>query len=213
LLISEIFMSIQGESTYVGLPCIFVRLAGCNLECKWCDTTYARKPDEGRELTVDGVIEEARKYNCWLVEVTGGEPLLQPDSKGLLTRLLDLDYQVLVETNGSVSLEGLDPRVVKIVDIKCPSSGQEGAFVMENLNLIAPEDEVKFVIGDHADYDFARRFVDENIKDRTTKVLFAPVRPVLDPSVLADWILKDCLTVRLSVQIHSYLWTGDKKRS
>ena len=213
MLISEIFMSIQGESTYVGLPCIFVRLAGCNLECKWCDTDYARKTDEGRELTVDGVLEEVGKYNCRLVEVTGGEPCLQPDSNELIKRLLDLDYQVLVETNGSVSLEALDERVVKIVDIKCPSSGQEGEFVMDNLGRITREDEVKFVIGDRADYEFARKFVDEEIKDRTPKVLFAPVRPGMDPSELADWILKDSLRVRLSVQIHSYIWAGDKRRT
>jgi 7-carboxy-7-deazaguanine synthase len=211
MLVSEIFMSIQGESTYVGLPCIFVRLAGCNLTCKWCDTPSAREPDEGRELSLDEVIREVKKHDCWLIEVTGGEPLLQPETKDLTKRLLDLEYKVLIETNGSVSLEGLGGRVVKIVDIKCPSSGQEDSFLMDNLPYITQEDEVKFVIGDRKDYDFARSFMDENIKDSTEKILFAPVRPTLDPAVLADWILKDCLRVRLSVQMHSYIWSEDKK--
>jgi 7-carboxy-7-deazaguanine synthase len=209
--ISEIFMSIQGESTYVGLPCIFVRLAGCNLSCKWCDTSYARKPDEGRELSVDEIIGEVRKYDCWLVEVTGGEPLTQPETKDLVKRLSDLNYKVLVETNGSVSLEGLDSRLVKIVDIKCPSSGQEGTFLMENLACITPEDEVKLVIGDRNDYEFAKRFLEESLDDRTARVLFAPVRPTLDPAVLADWILKDCLKVRLQVQLHTYIWAEGKR--
>jgi 7-carboxy-7-deazaguanine synthase len=211
--VSEIFMSIQGESTYVGLPCIFVRLAGCNLSCKWCNTSYARKPDEGRELSVDEIIREVKKYDCWLVEVTGGEPLIQAETKTLLKSLLDLNYKVLLETNGSVSLEGLDRRLVKIVDIKCPSSGQEGSFVMENLDCVTPEDEVKFVIGDRKDYEFASSFMEESLKDRTTRVLFAPVRPTLDPAVLADWILKDCLRVRLQVQLHTYIWAESKKQS
>lgn len=211
MLVSEIFLSIQGESTYVGLPCIFIRLAGCNLECKWCDTPYARTPEEAREMKVDEVIKEVGKYDCWLVEITGGEPLLQDETRELAKRLADLDYKVLIETNGSISLKGLDKRLIKIVDIKCPSSGQEGAFLTDNLARLTGEDEVKFVIGDREDYEFAKGFAKEKLEDRVPRVLFAPVRPTLDPAVLADWILKDCLRVRLQVQIHSYIWAKGKR--
>lgn len=210
MLVSEIFLSIQGESTYVGLPCIFVRLAGCNLECKWCDTPYARTPEGGQEMSVADVIKEVQKYDCWLVEITGGEPLHQNETKELAEKLAQLDYKVLIETNGSISFEGLDERLIKIVDVKCPSSGQEGAFLMDNLDYLTREDEVKFVIGDRGDYEFARGFVSDTLKDRVTRVLFAPVRPTLDPAVLADWILKDSLRVRLQVQLHSYIWTEGK---
>lgn len=210
MFVSEIFLSIQGESTYVGLPCIFVRLAGCNLECKWCDTPDARTPEGGREMSVADVIKEVQKYDCWLVEITGGEPLHQNETKELAERLVQLDYKVLIETNGSISFEGLDERLIKIVDVKCPSSGQEGTFLMDNLDYLTREDEVKFVIGDRGDYEFAKGFVSETLKDRVPRVLFAPVRPTLDPAVLADWILKDSLRVRLQVQLHSYIWAEGK---
>src|SRR3990172_4191091 len=203
---SEIFLSIQGESTYSGLPCVFIRLAGCNLGCEWCDTTYARVEDGSRELTVDGALKEIRSYNCPRVEITGGEPLLQEETNELASKLLDEGYSVLMETNGSRSLDGLDQRLVKVVDVKCPSSGFAGAFLVENLDFITPGDEVKFVVGDRTDYEFAKRFLEEFIQDRTEKVLFAPVRPDMDPRELADWILRDRLKVRLQLQIHSYIW-------
>ncbi|MEE9613554.1 MAG: radical SAM protein [Thermodesulfobacteriota bacterium] len=212
MLISEIFLSIQGESTYVGIPCIFIRLAGCNLDCTWCDTPYARTPDEASEASVEEVVAEARKLKPWLVEVTGGEPLLQPETKELTKKLLDLDYRVLIETNGSVSFEGLDERLVKVVDIKCPSSGHDDVFLMSNVPLITPEDEVKFVIGDRGDYEFAKRFTAEYAGSRTEKILFAPVRPELEPRVLADWILADGLSVRLQVQMHGYIWADERQR-
>lgn len=212
MIVSEIFKSIQGESSFAGLPCVFIRLAGCNLECTWCDTPYARVPEGAIELTVEEIVDKARFFDCRLVEITGGEPLLQKETGRLARTFLDAGFRVLVETNGSISLEGLDVRIVKIVDVKCPSSGHGGSFLMENLNHITPEDEIKFVIGDKADYEYARMFLDECLKGRTEKVLFAPVRPALDPKELAGWILKDCLSVRLQLQIHSYIWPGERGR-
>ena len=212
MLLSEIFLSIQGESTYAGLPCVFVRLAGCNLSCTWCDTAYANTGAGDRELAVDGVMKEVGGYKCGLVEVTGGEPMLQADTLPLTERLLEDGYEVLIETNGSVDLSALDERVVKVVDVKCPTSGQAGSFLVDNLEYITPEDEMKFVIGARNDYDFARKFIDDFIKDRTAKLLFAPVKPSMDPRELADWILKDRLNVRLQLQMHSYIWEGERGR-
>lgn len=211
MLVSEIFLSIQGESTYAGLPCIFVRLAGCNLSCTWCDTAYAREAEKGCELTIEEIFKEIRKFKAHLVEITGGEPLLQLDSKKLAHALINEGYTVLVETNGSVSLKGLDERVVKIIDVKCPSSGHDGSFLMENLECITKEDEVKFVIGDRNDYEYAQKFLEEHIKDLTCKALFAPVTPSLPPSTLAEWILKDGLKVRLQPRLHHYIWEEEKK--
>jgi len=212
MIVSEIFKSIQGESTYTGLPCVFIRLAGCDLRCNWCDTPYARVPEGALELTVEEILAKVRFFDCRLVEITGGEPLQQSETGALATALLDAGCRVLIETNGSISLAGLDQRIVRVVDVKCPSSGHAGSFLMENLNHITPEDEIKFVIADRADYEFAKRFIGECIGDRTAKILFAPVRPALDPKELAEWILNDCLSVRLQVQIHSYIWPGERGR-
>ena len=226
--VSEIFLSIQGESTYVGLPCAFVRLAGCNLSCDWCDTDYARRKGEGTEMTIDEIAAEVKKLDCWLVEVTGGEPLMQSETGDLVARLFDDGYKVLLETNGTVSFEGLDERLVKIVDIKCPSSGEAsgeaggsssdkaggkagskaGTFNEGNLSLIGADDEVKFVIGTREDYDFARAFIVEKLSGVTAKLLFAPVRTTMKPATLASWILADRLNVRLQVQMHTYIWDG-----
>ncbi len=227
MLVSEIFLSIQGESTYVGLPCAFVRLAGCNLSCDWCDTEYARTGEGAQEMTIDEVVAEVKKLDCWLVEVTGGEPLLQKDTKVLVTALFDAGYKVLLETNGTVSFAGLDERLVKIVDIKCPSSGQASGqvggqasgkagkgpgFSRENLSLISPDDEMKFVIGSREDYDFAKAFIVDNLSAQAAKILFAPVRATMDPAELAGWILADRLNVRLQVQMHTYIWEGEGSR-
>ncbi len=210
--ISEIFLSIQGESSYAGTPCIFVRLSGCNLNCGWCDTMYANTDEKSRELTVEAVIAEVKGYKCQTVEITGGEPLLQAASLTLAKSLLELGYTVMVETNGSVSLEGLDERVIKVVDVKCPSSGQAGSFLVDNLEYITPSDELKFVIGGRADYDFAKNFLVEYVKGKTDKILFAPVKPGMEPKDLAEWILGDSLNVRLQLQIHSYIWNGTRGR-
>ncbi len=212
MLVSEIFLSIQGESTYAGLPCVFVRLAGCNLSCTWCDTTYANTGTDEREVTLDGIMGEVGGYKCGLVEITGGEPMLQADTPTLAERLLEGGYDVLIETNGSVDLLPLDGRIVKVIDVKCPTSGQAGSFLVDNLKYITAEDEIKFVIGGRNDYDFARKFIDDFIRDRTSKVLFAPVKPDMDPKELADWMLKDSLNVRLQLQMHSYIWDGERGR-
>ncbi len=212
MFVNEIFMSIQGESTYAGLPCVFVRLAGCNLDCSWCDTPYARVYEGAAEMNVERIIGEVKTYGCPLVEITGGEPLTQPDAAKLASRLLDEGFKVLIETNGSVSLAGLDPRLVKIVDVKCPSSGHAGSFLIENLDLIGPEDELKFVIEDEADYEAARAFLDEYLRGATEKILFAPVRPALEPKALAEWIIRDRLRVRLQIQLHKYIWDEERGR-
>ncbi len=212
MLVSEIFLSIQGESTYAGLPCIFIRLAVCNLSCTWCDTPYAQTIDGSSELEINDIVNEVKRYNCRLVEITGGEPLVQAETIALVKRLLDDGFKVLIETNGSVSLASLDRRAVKIVDVKCPSSGHWGTFLLKNLDFITAEDEVKFVIGDRNDYDCAKQFLSEYVKDRTMKVLFAPVRPALEPRMLADWILKDSLKVRLQLQLHTYIWDNERGR-
>ena len=204
--VSEIFFSIQGESTYVGMPCAFIRLAGCNLECGWCDTDYAKSVEDAKDMSIDEILKEVKGLKTTLVEVTGGEPMGQAGTVELTSRLLDEGYEVLMETNGSVDLSSVDERVVKVIDIKCPMSGHDGSFLMENLGVINESDEVKFVIGDEADYEYAKRFMEDNIQDRTLNILFAPVRPDLDPAKLADWILKDALRVRLQLQIHSYIW-------
>lgn len=210
--VSEIFLSIQGESTYAGLPCVFVRLAGCNLDCSWCDTAYARTREKARTLSVEDVVGEVKRFNRPLVEITGGEPLIQPEAGALAARLLEEGSKVLIETNGSVSLTGLDRRIVKIVDVKCPASGQAGSFLMENLEYITPDDEVKFVIANREDFEYARAFLDERLKGLTGKILFAPVKGSLDAKELAEWILREGLDVRLQLQIHTYIWPGEKGR-
>lgn len=210
--INEIFHSIQGESTYAGLPCVFVRLAGCNLACSWCDTPYAQTMFNAREMTVDEVIDEVKKHACRLVEITGGEPMMQDETPELAARLLDNGYTALVETNGSVSFAELDPRVIKVVDIKCPSSGYAGTFLVDNLGSMTENDEVKFVVADRRDYEFAKKFIEEYLRDAALKVLFAPVAPGLAPKELADWILKDGLCVRLQLQMHKYIWGNERGR-
>ncbi|OGP15706.1 MAG: 7-carboxy-7-deazaguanine synthase [Deltaproteobacteria bacterium GWA2_55_10] len=210
--VCEIFKSIQGESTYAGLPCVFVRLSGCNLRCTWCDTTYARGSDEAIELPTDEVLRRVLEFGCSLVEITGGEPLLQEEARELASKLLSSGYTVLVETNGSVPLAGLDEEVIKIVDVKGPSSGHAGSFLVENLRHIGPEDELKFVIGNREDYEAAKGFLEEMLRGRTEKVLFAPVRPGLHPKELAEWILKDGLRVRLQLQLHAYIWPNERGR-
>lgn len=210
--VSEIFFSIQGESTYAGLPCVFIRLAGCNLKCRWCDTTYAQPSDAGEELSIDQIIKEVKKFKCRLVEITGGEPLLQKETPEFSNRLLKLGYEVLIETNGSVNLEPVNTKVIKIVDVKCPSSGHDGSFLMKNLKYITLQDEIKFVIADRKDYEFAREFLEKCIKDKTAKMLFAPVYPQMSSQELANWILKDRLKVRFQPQMHKFIWGEEKGR-
>jgi 7-carboxy-7-deazaguanine synthase len=208
LTINEIFHSIQGESTHSGRPCVFVRLAACDLRCSWCDTPYAFS--EGAKRNVEEVARQVRQYGCGLVEITGGEPLLQRDVYPLMDRLLEAGLTVMVETGGHLSIAEVPPRVIRIVDVKCPGSGESARNHWENLSLLAPHDEVKFVIRDRADYEFARDVVATHaLVGRTAAVLFSPVHGVLAPKDLAEWILEDRLEVRLQLQAHKYIWGAD----
>lgn len=210
MVINEIFYSIQGESTYSGLPCIFIRTAGCNLRCDWCDTDYSLKDNDGTEMSLDDILRDIKKYDCNLVEITGGEPLKQDDTKLLATKLIQNGFEVLMETNGTYSLDGLG-KVVKIVDIKCPSSGESGSFLMDNLKYLLPEDEVKFVIASRADFDFASDFVLSNLED-DTKVVFSPVEGRMSLKELAEWILSSSINVRLQAQLHKIIWGSERGR-
>jgi 7-carboxy-7-deazaguanine synthase len=205
LTVNEIFHSIQGESTYAGAPCVFVRLTACDLRCTWCDTPYAFT--EGRKRTVEEVVDEVAAFGCPLVELTGGEPLLQEDVYPLMTALLGRGLTVLLETGGHISVERVPDGVVKIVDIKCPASGESARNHWPNLDRLGPRDEVKFVIQDRADYEFAREVARRHaLAERCGAVLFSPVHGVLAPAELASWVLADRLPVRLQLQVHKYIW-------
>jgi len=204
LVINEIFYSIQGESSYAGWPCVFVRLTGCNLRCTWCDTTYSF--NEGQPTPLDDILAKVRSFETQLVEVTGGEPLLQPNVLPLLTRLCDLGKTVLLETSGSLDIAPVDPRVVKIMDLKCPSSGETDKNRYANLRHLTQLDEVKFVIADQADYDWTRRIITAEQLNQRCSVLVSPVVERLPLRTLADWILADRLPVRLQTQWHKLIW-------
>lgn len=208
LTINEIFHSIQGESTHTGRPCVFVRLTACDLRCSWCDTAYAFT--EGRKMSLDAIVEQVDRYGCPLVEITGGEPLLQQQVYPLMDRLLASGRTVMVETGGHVSLEQVPAAVIKIVDVKCPGSGESHRVHWENLDRLGSTDEVKFVIKDRADYEFARDVVSRHaLVGRVAAVLFSPVHGVLDARDLAAWILEDKLEVRLQLQVHKFIWGAD----
>jgi 7-carboxy-7-deazaguanine synthase len=205
LTVNEIFFSIQGESTYAGEPCVFVRLTACDLRCAWCDTTYAFS--EGTKRSVDDVMAEVARYGCRLVEVTGGEPLLQEDVYALMERLVADGYQVLLETGGHRDVSRVPPQVVKVLDLKCPGSGEAGKTDWRNLERLGPSDQVKFVVRDHADYEYARQVVVRyQLTGRVAAVLFSPVHGVLDPRALAEWVLADRVPARVQLQIHKYIW-------
>lgn len=208
LTVNEIFYSIQGESTYAGRPCVFVRLTACDLRCTWCDTPYAFY--EGEKRTIDEVLAEVERYGCPLVEITGGEPLLQEDVYPLMERLLAAGKEVLLETGGQRPIDRVPPGVVRVVDIKCPSSGEADAMEWRNLDWLTPRDEVKFVIQGRTDYEYAREVLFRYQLDRRCgAVLFSPVHGVLDPRVLARWVLEDGLPVRVQLQLHKYIWGAD----
>ncbi len=208
LTINEIFHSIQGESTHTGRPCVFVRLTACDLRCSWCDTPYAFT--EGRKMSLDEVLAQVDAYQCALVEITGGEPLLQPDVYPLMERLLESGHTVMVETGGHMSIEHVPARVIKIVDVKVPGSHESHRNHWGNLERLARHDEVKFVISDRADYEYARDVAARHdLPGRVAAVLFSPVHGVLAAKDLAAWILADRLEVRLQLQAHKFIWGAD----
>jgi 7-carboxy-7-deazaguanine synthase len=210
LTVNEIFHSIQGESTYAGRPCVFVRLMACDLRCAWCDTPYAFY--EGRKQSVDEVIEAVERYGCPLVEITGGEPLLQDDVYALMEGLLARGRTVMLETGGHRSIARVPRPVIKIVDVKCPGSGEAARNDWDNLARLAPHDQVKFVLKDRADYEFAREIVARHGLDRSVAaVLFSPVHGVLDPKTLAEWMLADRVPARLQLQLHKFIWPPETR--
>jgi 7-carboxy-7-deazaguanine synthase len=218
MVITEIFKSIQGEGTRAGLPCIFVRLTGCNLRCTWCDTAYAFHG--GTKFSIEEIVEKVSalagddRHNVPLVEITGGEPLLQPETPALAQNLMALGYTVMIETSGERFVGVLPTGVIKIVDVKCPDSGEPDTFDMANLNAISSNDEIKFVISTRRDYDFARDFVAKHqLTECVREILFSPVFadpngawPGLTARDLAEWILNDGLRVRLGLQLHKFIW-------
>ncbi len=210
LTLNEIFYSIQGESTYAGRPCVFVRLTACDLRCAWCDTPYAF--DEGAPVSVDEILTRVDAYRCPLVEITGGEPLLQADVYRLMHRLLGARKTVLLETGGHLDISRVPPEVVKIVDVKCPGSGEDARNDWGNLDRLAPHDQVKFVIRDRVDFEFARSVVGRyELARRCEAVLFSPVHAVLNPATLSAWVLDGRVPARVQVQLHKYLWGADTR--
>lgn len=212
LKVNEVFYSIQGESSYAGRPCVFIRLTGCNLRCSYCDTQYAY--EEGEELEIAEVVDRVSEYQCPRIEVTGGEPLIQEETPALIQQLLNEGYEVLLETNGSQDISKVDDRCVKVVDIKCPGSGEADQNDLKNLNRLSEKDEVKFVIGDREDYEYAKRILDLMVSNpsKVKSVHFSPVFGKLQPRILSDWILKDHLDVRLHLQLHKVIWDPDQRR-
>jgi 7-carboxy-7-deazaguanine synthase len=207
--VTEIFHSIQGESSYAGQPCVFIRLTGCPLRCTWCDTDYAFHG--GQDGSIDDVLAKVHRYGCRLVEVTGGEPLAQPESLPLMTRLCDTGYTVLLETSGAVDIAPVDPRVHVILDVKCPGSDMTDRMDWPNLSRLAAKDEAKFVLADRSDYDWARETLAQyDLANRCT-VLFSPVFGSLDIRELAEWILADRLPVRFQLQMHKYIWAPNMR--
>lgn len=206
--ITEIFHSIQGESSHAGRPCVFVRLTGCSLRCTYCDTQYAYSG--GRDMTLDEVVARVAGYGTTLVEVTGGEPLEQASVIPLLRRLIDRGRTVLVETGGHVSIADVPGEVVKIIDVKTPDSGEPDTFLDANLDLAAPHDEFKFVIATERDYRWSRDFFHRHLEGRPQTVLFSPAHGQLDNRTLSEWILGDVLPVRFQIQLHKYIWGPDR---
>lgn len=204
LRVTEIFHSIQGESSYAGLPCVFVRLTGCPLRCSWCDTEYAFHG--GSDMSREEVLEAVRRYRCPLVEITGGEPLHQAAVFPLVEALCAEGFTVLIETSGAIDISPLDTRARVIMDVKCPGSGMAGRMDWGNLARLSPGDEVKFVIRDRADYEWARAIVQERGLAGRGPVLFSPVFGELEPRDLAEWILADRLPVRFQLQLHKQIW-------
>ena len=209
LKVNEIFHSIQGESSFAGQRCVLVRLTGCQMRCRWCDTPYSFF--EGEWMSLDRIVAEIDRFRCPLVEITGGEPLLQPAALPLMTTLCDRGYDVLLETGGGLDISAVDSRVHRILDVKCPGSGESVNNYWPNLEVVADRDEIKFVIADRADYKWAREVTDERRLTLKCPVHFSAVQGELDNSVLADWVLEDRLAVRVQVQLHKVLYGAEAR--
>jgi 7-carboxy-7-deazaguanine synthase len=207
--INEIFYSIQGESSKTGLPCVFIRLTYCNLRCTYCDTEYAFYT--GEEKSVEEISNEVKKYDCNLVEITGGEPLIQIESLELMRRLCDDGNEVMLETGGSLPIKNVDKRVLIVMDLKCPSSKMEKKNLYENINFLKPSDELKFVIGNREDYDWANEIISKFSIPGKCKILFSVVFGKLKPIQLVNWILEDKIDVRYQLQMHKYIWHPETK--
>lgn len=204
LKVNEIYFSIQGEGTKAGLPCVFIRLTYCNLRCTYCDTEYAFY--DGKDMTMEQVLEEVKKYGCNLVEVTGGEPLIQKECIPLMTGLCNLGYEVMIETGGSLPIKNIDPRVKVIMDLKCPSSKMTKKNHYDNISYLKDFDEVKFVIGTREDYEWSKQMIEQYQLDKKCIVLFSPVFGSIEPVNIVDWLLEDKLNVRFQLQMHKFIW-------
>jgi 7-carboxy-7-deazaguanine synthase len=209
LKVNEIYHSIQGESSKSGLPCVFVRLTYCNLRCTYCDTEYAFY--DGEDKSIDEIILEIKKFNCKLVEVTGGEPLVQKECLELMKLLCDEGFDVMLETGGSLTIKDIDERVQIIMDLKCPSSKMEKKNLYENINYLKPKDELKFVIGNRKDYDWSKEIISKYDLINKSEILFSVVFGELEPVILVNWIIEDKLDVRYQLQMHKYIWHPETK--
>lgn len=210
LVVNEIFFSIQGESSFAGRPCVFIRLTGCDLRCAWCDTAYAFH--QGSRRSEDDVVAEVLGHNCDLVELTGGEPLLQRGVFSLMRRLQAAGKTVLLETGGHKPIDDVPSGVIRIIDVKCPGSGETSKVHWANLDRLAPTDEVKFVVGDRSDYEFAVSCLTaHDLARRVSTILFSPVHGKLHPKQLSEWILKDGIPVRLQLQLHKHIWSPETR--
>ncbi len=209
LKVNEIFFSIQGESTYAGKPSVFVRLTGCNLRCTYCDTKYAY--EEGTDFSIQEIVKQVEKYNCSLVEITGGEPLFQKETPELINELISSGFEVMLETSGSKDISNLNKKTKIILDVKTPSSGMDSKNLYSNFTNLKFSDEVKFVIGDENDFMFAKKIVEKYELDEKCEVLFSPVFGKIKPEKIVDLIMKNKLNVRFQLQMHKYIWEPDKR--
>ena len=204
LKVNEIYYSIQGESSYTGLPCIFIRLTYCNLRCTYCDSEYTFH--DGNNMSINDILETIKQYSCKLVEVTGGEPLVQKECITLLKKLVDLDYEVLLETSGSLTIKDVPKQVINIIDFKCPSSGMKKKNHWDNINYLKPNDEVKFIIEDREDYEWAKIKIRQYNLNKKSKILMSPSYNKIEEKEIVDWILKDNLNVKFQIQLHKIIW-------
>ena len=207
--ITEIYLSIQGESSYAGLPCVFVRTTGCDLRCSWCDSEFTFTG--GVRMTIDEIMAEVEKLDCRMVELTGGEPLLQSDIYELATRLADRGHTVLIETGGHRDISRLDPRVIRILDLKCPASGECEKNLWTNLEHLRPIDEVKFVIADRRDYEWTLNVIREHGLEDRVKLLISTAFAMIEPQQVVEWMLEDRLQARFQLQLHKYIWPPDAR--